>query len=86
MTSLPKVVKDSINNLVKTISPNRTPPRSRANSIGGSLDDPDAPPTQEKIQEMLVEINRVLEETGFIEAEATQAPLVHTKVTAVRPT
>lgn len=72
-------MQKTVKNIVKIITPNRTPPRSRANSIGGSSDDPDAPPTPEKIQEMLVEINRVLEETGFIESKS------RTKVTAIRP-
>ncbi len=64
---------------MKTITPNRTPPRSRANSIGESQEDPYAPPTEERIEQVRIQLIDNLIESGFITVKKP-------KITSIIPT
>jgi hypothetical protein len=80
-------LRNSVNEVIKSISPNRTPPRSRANSIGGSQDDDSAPPTEERIQEARLIMTQGLIDAGFISPEPRphHHKPIPPKITSVMP-
>jgi len=81
-TSTPKnSLGSKIIQIVKEIiSPSRTPQRSRANSIGNSTEDSDAPPTEERIEEMRQIVIQGLQASGFITDKSSCS-----KITSVVP-
>jgi hypothetical protein len=84
LTEVNKLLRNSVNGVIKTISPNRTPARSRANSIGGSQEDESAPPTEERIQQARLFLTEELIATGFMSDSVSKPP--PPKITSVIPT
>jgi len=81
LNTVNKLLRNSINGVIRTISSNRTPQRSRANSIGGSQEDESAPPTEERMQEARMILTQELIASGFMTEHHNKQ-----KITSVIPT
>jgi len=68
------IPNDVIRAVRKSLTLQKTPPRSRANSVGTSQEDPSAPPTEEIIREIRIQLHRELQLLGLINNEPSQQP------------
>lgn len=80
-----KSFTETILNGFKNLTPQRSPQRSRANSVGNSQEDLSAPPTIERLQEVSHNLYMELEDAGFITHPQHHPQLNRYKKTEIIP-
>jgi len=68
-----------VKNFASKVSPQRSPQRSRANSIGNSQEDLNAPPTMQRREEIRNQLLIDLEDFGLISPPSSHSTTTHKK-------